>query len=606
VALVALAMVALVILFSIRWLKFTRESMMSVVIYLVSLSLLLTTSLRGWYVTGHDIQQEYEVFQLTESHGHWSMAYLHGAYNACLSITILPTELGQIANVDNPYVYKFFFQLIFALCPVLAYGISRRYFNRGISTLAFAYFVGFPTFFTDMPFLNREEIGLLFVAVAVLIATNPVWSLRRRQVGLAVAGLGVEISHYSTMYVLVGTLIIALLCSYAARLTARSDAGGPDVSRGGRRWTAGSKSSVTIGVVTTLMGLIFVWGTLVTSTTGQILSDGSEAISAGNFSLHLFGSAAISPAQAIQDLRQSSLKSESSAQQGTYLPVSAVSKAATQVVEQQPSPLTEVGRVATSVGVPVVALNSFARNFVAYGEQLFLGIGLLRLFIVGRRRRRRRTTVEQQFFWLSVGSVGMITLITVLPSISADYGLLRSFQQGLLFFSPIIVIGSIAVFEPIGKYRAWVAACAVSLGVFLATSTVVPQILGGNLAELNLNNSGLYYDLFYMTAQQDSAVAWLGRQPDPLAYPVQATFQQRRWTFTSPNDVYGSEVIGDAYPTEVRRNSWVLLGNPTIDSGLAYTYTPSNGATTEYKYPIWLLNDYKNLVFTDGSTVIYK
>ena len=214
--------------------------------------------------------------------------------------------------------------------------------------------------------------------------------------------------------------------------------------------------------------------------------------------------------------------------------------------------------------------------------------------------------VEQQFFWLSVGSVGMIALITVLPSISADYGLLRSFQQGLLFFSPIIVIGSMAVFEPIGKYRAWIAACAVSLGVFLATSTVVPQILGGNLAELNLNNSGLYYDLFYMTAQQDSAVAWLGRQPDSLAYPVQATFQQGKWTFTSPNDVSGSEVIGDAYPTEVLRNSWVLLGNPTIDSGLAYTYTPSNGATTEYKYPIWLLNDYKNLVFTDGTTVIYK
>ena len=59
VALVALAMVALIVVFSIRWLRFIRESMMSVVIYLVSLSLLLTTSLRGWYVTGHDIQQEY-------------------------------------------------------------------------------------------------------------------------------------------------------------------------------------------------------------------------------------------------------------------------------------------------------------------------------------------------------------------------------------------------------------------------------------------------------------------------------------------------------------------------------------------------------------------
>ena len=46
------------------------------------------------------------------------------------------------------------------------------------------------------------------------------------------------------------------------------------------------------------------------------------------------------------------------------------------------------------------------------------------------------------------------------------------------------------IFAPIGKYRARIAACVVCLGVFLATSTVVPQILGNNLAELNLNNSG--------------------------------------------------------------------------------------------------------------------
>lgn len=603
VALVALALVALVIILSLRWLKHTRDSMMSIVFYLVSLSLLLTTSLRGWYVTGHDIQQEYQVFQLTEARGHWSMAYFHNAYNACLSITILPTELGQIVNVDSPYVYKFFFQLIFALCPVLAYGIARRYFNRGISTLAFAYFVGFPTFFTDMPFLNRQEIGFLFVAVALLIVTNPVWSLRKRQIGFVIAGLGIEISHYSTMYVFIGTLIISLLCSYAVRLMSRSDSTDPDVSRGGKRWRAGPKNPVTIGVVTTLIGVILVWGTLVTGTTGQILNDSSGAISAGNFSLNLFGKAAISPGQAMNNLRQSSLKSLSSAPQGTYLPTSAVAQATTPVVAQQLNPLTVIGRAATSVGIPVIALNSFARNFVAYGEQLFLGIGLLRLFIVGRRRR---AVVDQHFFWLCIGNVTMIALITVLPSIAADYGLLRAFQQGLLFFSPIIVIGSMTIFDAIARYRARIAACVISLGIYLATSTVVPQILGGNLAELNLNNSGQYYDLFYMTAQQESAVGWLSAQPDVLAYPIQATFQQKRWSFTSLNDVNANELVADAYPTEVLQDSWVLLGNPTTNSGVAYTYTPSNGATTEYKYPIWILDNYKNVVFTDGAAVVYK
>ena len=224
---IALAIVALIGVFSVRWLRFTRESVMSAVIYLVSLSLLLTTSLRGWSVTGHDIQQEYLVFQLTEVHGRWSMAYFHDAYNACLSITILPTELGQIINVDNPYIYKLFFQLLFALCPVLAYALARRYFNRGIATLAVAYFVGFPTFFTDMPFLNRQEIALLFVAVGLLAATNPVWSFRRRQVSLGIAGLGAEVSHYSTMYVFVGTLVIALLLSYVGRLFIKPDRAEP-------------------------------------------------------------------------------------------------------------------------------------------------------------------------------------------------------------------------------------------------------------------------------------------------------------------------------------------------------------------------------------------
>ena len=117
VTLIALAIVALIGVFSVRWLRFTRESVMSAVIYFVSLSLLLTTSLRGWYVTGHDIQQEYLVFQLTEVHGRWSMAYFHNAYNACLSITILPTELGQIINIDSPYVFKLLFQLHLCLVP---------------------------------------------------------------------------------------------------------------------------------------------------------------------------------------------------------------------------------------------------------------------------------------------------------------------------------------------------------------------------------------------------------------------------------------------------------------------------------------------------------
>ena len=609
VTLAALALAAIIGIFSVRWLRVTREPIMLLVFYLVALSLLLTTSLRGWYVTGHDIQQEYQVFQLTAAHGHWSMAYDHSAYYACLSITILPTELAQLLHVDNPYVYKFFFQVIFALVPVLAYGVSRRYFNRGISTLAVAYFVGFPTFFTDMPFLNRQEIALLFVACGVLAATNTAWSWRRRQTSLGIAGLGVELSHYSTMYVFIGTLGIALICSYVIRLFFGAEAEvEPDPARVNprrrhRRRASRLRNAVTFGLVAAFIGIIFTWGTLATNTTDQVLNDGSGALSSGSFSLNVFGSTVISPDQAIQELRQDSLKSEAN-QRNLYLPVSAVSKAATPPVDDTPlSPLTGVGQAINSVGIPVEALNAFARNFVAYGEQLFLGIGLVHLVI---SRRRGQHLVGRQFFCLCIGSIGMIAANTVLPSISADYGPLRAFQQGLLFFAPIIVIGSMTVFAPIGRYGARIVSCLLCLGLYLATSTVVPQILGGNLAELNLNNSGLYYELYYTTPQEYSAVGWLGRQPNVLTYPIQASFLQEKFNFTSPNDVNGNEIILDAYPTLVLRTGWVMLAPPTIGASYAYTFTPSNGALTKYKYPTGLLDEYKNVVYTNGSAVIYK
>jgi uncharacterized membrane protein len=610
IAIIALALMALVGGLSVRWMKFTRESVMLVVIYLVSLGLLLTTSLRGWYVTGHDIQQEYLVFQLTQAHAHWSMSYFHDPYNACLSIAILPTELEQIINVDSPYVFKLFFQLIFALCPVLAYGIARRYFNRGVATLSVAYFVSFPTFFTDMPFLNRQEIALLFVAVGLLAATNPVWTFRRRQISLGIAGLGTEISHYSTMYVFVGTLVFALVLSYTSRLFIKSDrarirpnSAQFSAQRGGRRWVPTTRGAVTVGLIVAFICIIFAWGTLVTKTTTQVLSDGKAALSAGSISLSVLPGATNSEATILSNLRQEGLQIRAESPMGTYLPWSAVTKVAVPVVNQPLTPLTTIGSDLNSVGIPVSALNSIAHSLEADGEELFLVVGLVSLFIGGWRRGR---VIGGQFYWLSAGCTAMIVLITVVPSISADYGVLRAFQQGLLFFSPMIVTGSMTLFSRLGQRRSRFVACSVCLGVFLLTTTLIPQLLGNNQAQLNLNNSGYYYDLYYKTSQETAAVTWLDEQPDALHYPVQGSWDTRRFLFTGPSVVSGIEQVTDEYPTLVYQKGWVMLDHSTTTSGTAFSLDLQTGDMLEYKYPQGLLSQYKNLVYTNGGSIIYK
>ena len=154
VALVALVAMSAALILLLTWAERIGSGITGVVVYLVSASMLLMTSLRGWSVTGHDIQLEYRVFQLTKAHGQWNFHSFSNAFNACLSITVLPTEMASLMHIDDAYIYKVFFQLIFAACPVMVYTISRRYFSERISILAAIYFIGFPTFLTDMPYLT--------------------------------------------------------------------------------------------------------------------------------------------------------------------------------------------------------------------------------------------------------------------------------------------------------------------------------------------------------------------------------------------------------------------------------------------------------------------
>jgi uncharacterized membrane protein len=619
--LAALATVTLTLILLLRWARTVRDSAAAAVIYLLSLAVLLSTSLRGWSVTGHDIQEEYRVFQLTAAHGRWDMAYFHDAYNACLSITVLPTELDRITGVDGAYVYKVFFQLVFALVPVLVYVIARRYASPFHAVLAVAYFIGFPTFFTDMPFLNRQETAFLFVAVAILVITSPALNSRQRQLGLLLAGAGVELSHYSTMYVFMGMLMLALLARYVRAVSA--NLGHPhkpkhvEIKRVSirpgavRAWLlVGTACTVTIGSVAVLAVLTFAWGDLATGTSGAVysaagsmvtaLGGGSSASGGGrsqNTSFSLLGGQAPSPAQVLADYRVATIAARASAPAGFYLPLSAAG-AATPVVTPAVRPLTGIGRALQDAGLPVAALNAALRDLTADAEQLFLLAGMAWLLLSGRHRTR------PELFWLCAGNVGVVALLTVLPSLSADYGVLRAFQEALMVIAPVVVAGSVVVFSPLGPRRSQLAAAAVCLGLFATTTGLLPQLLGGNLAELNLNNSGSYYDIYYTHPQEQAAVGWLGQQPGVLNADIQASYTEDKFAFTRPALVNGREAITDIYPAGVLSQSWLIAGYSMLRSGVAYT--SYDGDLLEYLYPWPVLDDNKNLVYDNGGAEIYK
>src|SRR3990170_6951178 len=72
--------VALYVPLVVTFRKKLNSNILPLSLFFISISLLFMTSLRGWYITGHDIKQEYYVFQLTKSNYRWSISLFQDAY----------------------------------------------------------------------------------------------------------------------------------------------------------------------------------------------------------------------------------------------------------------------------------------------------------------------------------------------------------------------------------------------------------------------------------------------------------------------------------------------------------------------------------------------
>jgi uncharacterized membrane protein len=605
-ALVTLACIVVTILVLLGRHRRLGEGVICVTLYLISLAILLMTSLRGWYVTGNDIQSEYRFFQLTEAHGRWSMSAAHTAYNACLSITILPTEIAHVVNLDGPYVFRVFFQLLFALCPVLAYTIWRRYTSKLVALAAAIYFIGFPTYLNDMPGTNRQEISFLFVCVAALAVTNSRWPQANRRLALVIAAVGVELSHYSTMYVLIGTLLVGWILGSIIRLRDRRTSYREEASEEGP-WTLAHRT-VSIGSVLAAISILLLWGGLATQTAGSVITDVRAAVS--QFShpsavtpYSLFSRTTLSSQQLLNDYRSSAIVQNASTPGHEYFPVATVAQYPTPLDNEPVMPLTSIGRLLSSVRIPVKTLNTDVRQGAAKDEQLFVAAGLATVLISRTLRRR----VSHEVLCIAAASIFIVAVFTVFPNFSVDYSAGRTLQESFIWAAPLLVAGSIALFRPFGRRASLKIAVGVSVAIFISTSGFLPQLLGGYAAQLNLNNSGQYYDSGYMHPQEVAAVTWLaGKQgvlPSGLQAPMGLTTSDP-FAFNSPASVTGIQSVGDIYPALIKRSSWVILSDSIIRTGRAPLYT--DGELIAYRYPIAFLESNKNRVYDSGAAVIYK
>jgi uncharacterized membrane protein len=394
-------------------------------VYFVSLAMLFMTSLRGWYVTGHDIQREYRIFEITSGTGYWDIEHFRTAYNACLSLNILPTIIQRMSGVPELMVFKVLVQVIFAFCPVIVYLISRRFASSFTAMLGTVLFVAFPGFFSDMPFIIRQEIAFLFFGLAILVATDRRAGIRWRRGLFFVFALGIVLSHYSTTYIMIGTLALGwALVRLHGLITLRR--AGELVGRHSRRPSPGEPVVVTAFLLVIVFAACYAWVGVITRTGDELeetyqstLAALSEWTTSGgrasDTALGIFAFQKQDPAERLKKYTEKALRETSVDRTNkTTYPLSEITKYQTPIAPVEKLPVTGLGEVAEELGINVSEMNSLMRSGTAILLQVAVCLGLAAVAV--RRELGLKPSVE--FFMMGIAALFIILVQTVVPELS--------------------------------------------------------------------------------------------------------------------------------------------------------------------------------------------
>lgn len=495
---------------------------------MAALAVLFSVSLRGWGITGHDIQREYYVFEMTMQHGFWDITAFRDTYNACLSITILPTMFAKMTAIADPYIFKVVFQIIFAFAILPIYFFIKRLGTTRQALMGSFLFITFPTFLNDMPMLNRQEISFVFFSLLMLMAfTN---MPRKQKKFLTIFFLiGSILSHYSSSYIILGVIIGAWIIYFILSKIRQQ-------KTDERLTFIFPTLNVTIIIVAFLS--IFLWNSQITETTGGLRKTLDKTVGG------LFDKAGAQAADVGYSLLGGT-KADPKTLLQTHTQEETQGLVSVEPVKEQTVPLTPIGSILNPL-INMKSLHTNLRGLAAKFFQLMLVLGCIVLFI---SYWRKPSQANKYLLALSAASLVLLIAQTLLPQLSVDYGTLRLFQQLLVILGLPIIIGILAVFRMLPWFKkhmyAWTGIVVVIL--FWHLSGFLPQLTGGYTPQLALQNGGFYYNAYYIDDAETKAAQWLDKNGDGTTAVAVDTYAKLRLAQTH---LINAEVTSPYTPSE--------------------------------------------------------
>jgi uncharacterized membrane protein len=422
----------------------------------ISLSLLLSNSLRGWHLIGWDISQEYEVFQLTSSFGHWAFSNFENAYNACLSLTILPSVLSTFLKINPEYIFKLIVQLIFSTLPLGLYILFRRYSTVLAAFLGSMLFIFQEWFMHEVTTYVRQELALFFFVLSILVLFNKKISKTPRNMLALIFGFSTVVSHYSTAYIALFLFLFAYLVNLFMRAIFKDK---------------GRIHHISGVFVLSLIAFTIIWNGFVTSNF-QNLVDFARA--------NIFTWSNISVSAIMDHLN---------------------GRAAFGNLNLSPEDGFPMGKL-------IINISRLSKIIV-------MGFIVLAGAWVTLKKKIILAKINLEYKILCFGSLLTILIALAFPAVENYYGLTRIYAQAFILLAFPAVLAGVYLLRIFSKKYIYLF-CAFVILSFLYSSGLIFQYFGGD-AYVSLNNSGKDYAEFYTLDTEVKAARWMARNYDPQA-----------------------------------------------------------------------------------------
>lgn len=421
-----------VIVIMIAFGKAVPENLFPFTIFVISISLLYPMTLLSPYVIGSDIALELHIAKIVEGNSLWNSASPANAYNAMLSITILPTIFARFLETDINWIYKILYPLFFSLVPVALYQLYKQEMSNKFAFLSAFFFISMPVFFNVITGLARQQIAELFLALLFLAMLSKSLTASRKAVLLSIFGASLAVSHYAVSYLFIFYLIVAWI-----------------------GYKALTKFKVASGSQPADMG------------TKKIIGLESETPASGNFVL-LFS---------IMALAWYMFNANSA-------PFNALIFAGHHIYSSIFTELAEPGARDITI-LQLFGLVGFAHPLDQVQRVFFLAtqflivVGLFRIFI--RIVRKKEIELTSEYVAILVPGVVLIALAIILPNLSKSWGMTRIYHISLFTLSPLALLGGEAFFRwfynlfRFRKYR--VPGSASALVTILILLVIIPYFM---------------------------------------------------------------------------------------------------------------------------------